>query len=306
MSKLPAVSIIMPAYNAAKTILESVQSVFEQTFSNWELLIINDGSKDNTLEVLSSLKDARIKILTQQNQGVASARNHGLREARGRYIAFLDSDDLWLPSKLEKQIAIFEQCDDEVGLVYTRHRGFTRHPLESFSMDIDVSLGLSNPYHCLLVADYIPTLTVMIRSSLVSEIGYFNEKLHGTEDWDYWLRIVKSHGLHRVDEELALYRLSPNSLSGNREKHFIQEWKVIEAHVIASPSLPKRVINMSVIHWKVKKTIYLINMYLFKDAVREILEIKKYAPIYLINIYYAVRYFFVAKIVRIINKVQRR
>lgn len=253
MAKSPQVSVIMPAFNAAKTIGVAILSVLGQTFNNWELLIINDGSTDNTIDVIAQFNDSRIRPISQVNLGVAAARNAGMKQAYGEYIAFLDSDDLWLPTKLEKQVLLFSQSTKQLGMVYTKHRGFTDDPMNSFGMDVDASIGYDNDYHRLLIMDYIPTLTVMIKASLISDIGYFRENLRGTEDWDYWIRVAKSYQLERVNEELALYRISSNSLSRNKEKHAIEELKVLNLHFTAEANIPLSVYHMAKLYWSVKK-----------------------------------------------------
>ena len=173
----PKISVIMPAFNAGMTIVSAVESVIAQTFSDWELLIVNDGSTDHTLKQVAHFADQRIRVISQLNQGVASARNAGLDLAAGEFIAFLDSDDLWFPSKLEKQIKAFASFGNEVGLVYTKYRGFTDDSSDSHSLGFDGMELLSDDYYSLLVMDYIPTLTVMIRSHVLKNVGmlfFFN------------------------------------------------------------------------------------------------------------------------------------
>jgi len=283
MSDLPQVSVVMPAFNAAKTISIAIQSVLDQTITNWELLIINDGSTDNTLEVIAQFNDPRISTITQVNQGVAAARNTGLRQARGRYIAFLDSDDLWLPEKLQKQLSIFAKSTDKLGLVYTKHRGFVQDTKKSFSMDVDASIGYSNDYYRLLIIDYVPTLTVMIRASIVSEIGYFREDFRGTEDWDYWIRVSQVYNLARVDDELALYRIAPNSLSRNKDRHAIEELKVLDSHLACKSSIPTSVRHMARLFWQVKKIRHQLGDARVRLAFTSLRELIHLRPLYLIN-----------------------
>jgi len=291
MNLPPRVSIIMPAFNAAETIAVSIESVLGQTFDNWELLVINDGSTDHTLDVIRQFDDDRIRVLSKKNEGVAAARNTGLRQANGEFVAFLDSDDLWLAPKLEKQIALFDRYGGELGLVYTKYRGFTADSVQSFSIDVDTSIGYDNDYHRLLIMDYVPTLTVMIRASLISDIGYFREDLRAAEDWDYWIRIAESFDLKRVNEVMALYRISPNSLSSNQEKQLSEEWKVISSHVIASTTLPQCVISMSVIFWRVKKIRYLVRVRAYMNAIREIGTVLQQIPSCFRNLFFIIKYF---------------
>lgn len=310
MSTSPQVSVIMPAFNAEKTISAAVESVFKQTFENWELLVINDGSTDSTLDIMSQFNDERIRLITQVNQGVAAARNTGLRQANGEYIAFLDSDDLWLPTKLEKQAALLKRSGIELGLVYTKHRGFIDDPTQSFSMDVDASIGYDNDYHRLLIMDYVPTLTVMIRASLISDIGYFREDLRGTEDWDYWIRIAKYYGLERVNEELALYRISPNSLSRNKDKHAIEELKVLDMHLSADSNIPRTVCHMARAYWCVKKIRHQLQWSASKNLLLSLNELTRLRPVYFRNYYWlfkwTIAYLYERHVVRLLKCECRR
>lgn len=299
MSARPQVSVVMPAFNAANTICAAVESVLGQTFHNWELLVINDGSTDHTLDVMEQFNDERIKLITQVNQGVAAARNTGLRQARGEYIAFLDSDDLWLPTKLEQQIAIFKRSGIELGLVYAKHRGFVKEPAQSFSMDVDASIGYDNDYHRLLIMDYVPTLTVMIRASLISEIGYFREDLRGTEDWDYWIRVAKHSNIVRVNEELALYRISPNSLSRNKDRHSIEELKVLKQHLSVGSNVPSPVAHMAFVFWYAKKIRHQLGERNLKKVLDSLYEMLRQKPAYWRNFYWLAKWtisYFIARI----------
>jgi glycosyltransferase involved in cell wall biosynthesis len=285
MNARPMVSIIMPAYNASKTITDSINCVLAQTYEHWELLIINDGSTDNTWKVLTQFDERRIKVFTQVNKGVAVARNTGLKHAQGEYIAFLDSDDLWLTTKLEKQILLFEGSSNRLGLIYTKYRSFYKDISRSFSMDIDAPIGYLNPYHRLLIMDYVPTLTVMIKASIVNDIGYFSEDLRGTEDWDYWIRIAKSYRIERLNEELAFYRISPNSLSRNKDKHSIEELKVLDRHLTGKLDIPPTVCHMAHTFWYFKKIRHQLASGHFKNVINSTLLLIQLRPIYLINFF---------------------
>ena len=310
MSISQQVSVIMPAFNAEKTIGASVESVLGQTFENWELLVINDGSTDRTIDIMAQFNDKRIRLITQENQGVAAARNTGLRQASGEYVAFLDADDLWLPTKLEKQVALFNRSGIQLGLVYTKHRGFIENLAQSFSMDVDASIGYDNLYHRLLIMDYVPTLTVMIRASLIAEIGYFREDLRGTEDWDYWIRIAKYYALERVNEELALYRISPNSLSRNKDKHAIEELKVLDRHLSADSNIPWTVCHMARAYWCVKKIRHQLQWRETKNLLSNLNELIKLRPVCFRNYYWlfkwTIAYLYERHVVRLLKSESHR
>jgi glycosyltransferase involved in cell wall biosynthesis len=290
MSPNSRVSVIMPAFNAAKTIGAAVESVLAQTYRDWELLVVNDGSTDSTLDIMAQFRDERIRTITQVNQGVAAARNAGMKRASGAYIAFLDSDDLWLPTKLEKQVSAFELSGASLGLVYTRHRGFIEDVSRSFSMDVDASIGFADDWHRLLIMDYIPTLTVMMRASLVPEVGYFCEDLRGTEDWDYWIRIAKHSKLARVNEELALYRISPHSLSRNKERHSLEELKVLNQYLKAGSNVPGPVIHMAFLFWYIKKIRYQLAEWSLKKALTSLKDMVHLQPAYMRNYYWLTKW----------------
>lgn len=206
------VSIIMPAYNAERTIKESIQSVLNQTYTNWELLVIDDGSADSTGELVREVaaRDRRVKLINNQaNLGVVATRNHGLVEASGEYIAFLDSDDLWKPKKLERQLdymekkqAVFSFSACEVT------NGIVRHVPEKLD------------FKHALYGNVMPCLTVMIHKSRWQE-RYPNCKIEFPdirhEDYALWLKMLRTGEVaYGIQEPLAVYREGGESLSGNK------------------------------------------------------------------------------------------
>lgn len=213
------VSIIMPAYNSANYIKDSIESVLRQSYPYWELLVIDDGSSDNTAEIVKAYNDKRIVYLHQPNQGVAAARNYGLAEAKGRFIAFLDSDDIWLSEKLSSQLAFMQSQD--IGFSYTEYCQFWDNPAETGEL---IKIQDSVDYHELLKGNDIGCLTVML-DKCKCQIPYMPADRH--EDYITWLNIMKSgmraFGLH---EDLARYRKSSNSLSGNKWKSLQWTWQV--------------------------------------------------------------------------------
>ncbi len=228
MENKPLVSIIMPAFNAEKTILESIESVLSQTYRNWELIVINDGSLDRTSAVVLAINDERLRLIEQENGGVAKARNNGINNAKGEYIAFLDSDDLWLEDKLEKQVSVLV-----VGkhvMCYSKTWCF-RDSLNQIS-DSFVNIAMNfEDKDKILIYDFIPTLTVLISKEVLDEVGCFDETLRGTEDWDLWIRVLQKYEAIYLEEFLAKYRMSKTGLSGNLEKHIFEEEKVWEKHI---------------------------------------------------------------------------
>lgn len=217
------VSIITPAYNAAAYIAETIASVFAQTYTNWEMLIVNDCSKDNTAEIVQSYaaKDKRIKLINlTQNSGAAVARNTVIKNAKGRYIAFLDSDDLWKKEKLQKQIEFIQQ--NGYAFTYTGYEHF-KETKENIHNIVKVSKSLN--YKQALKGNQIGCLTVMLDRKQIQNIHFTTQK---HEDYILWLNILKQ-GItaYGIQESLALYRTgNSKSISSNKLQSAIWTWKV--------------------------------------------------------------------------------
>jgi glycosyltransferase involved in cell wall biosynthesis len=221
------VSIIMPAYNAEETIKESIQSVINQTYGNWELLVVNDGSSDNTVAIIESYEDARIKLINQKNSGVSSARNNALRQAIGEYVSFLDSDDLWVETKLEVQMQYLQE--NNLKFVYSKSYSFLNDSDNIKKAFKFVKLDFKDREE-ILIYDFIPILTVVFHKSILKEVGLFDESLQGTEDWDLWIRVLQKYEAGLIDKYLAKYRIATTGLSKNFPKHFTEEEKVFKKH----------------------------------------------------------------------------
>jgi glycosyltransferase involved in cell wall biosynthesis len=207
---MPKISVIIPAYNAERTILETIQSVRQQTFQDFELIIIDDGSKDRTLELLQTIKDDRLKIFSYENGGVAAARNRGIFNANGDYIAFLDADDLWTPDKLESQLAALQQ-HPEAGVAYSWTYYFmdgqerTLHPGKQLFYQ-------GNVYAQLLVNNFLASgSNPMICRKVIESVGQFDSACTPCEDWDFYLRLAARCFFVVVPKHQILYRQSSNS-----------------------------------------------------------------------------------------------
>ncbi|MFP4387620.1 MAG: glycosyltransferase family 2 protein [Desulfococcaceae bacterium] len=200
MNTSPLISVVIPAYNRAWTLRNAVDSVLDQAYSPFELLVIDDGSADETPALLREYGD-RIRVFRQSNQGVGAARNRGIAVARGSLIAFLDSDDRWLPGKLAAQAAFFEEhpealiCQTEEIWVRNgvRVNPRRRHQKRS-GMIFEPSLAL-----CL-----VSPSAVMVRRSLFDEVGRFDETLPACEDYDLWLRVSRRHPVHLIETPLIV------------------------------------------------------------------------------------------------------
>jgi teichuronic acid biosynthesis glycosyltransferase TuaG len=216
------VSIITPAYNAEKYLKHTIESVISQDYDNWELLIVDDCSKDNSRLMAEGYmeRDPRIKLISlEKNSGVAVARNTGIKVAKGRYIAFLDSDDLWHPNKLSKQISFMKKN----GYAFT----FTGNGVINDS-GVKLNKVFKVPkqvnYKRLLRGNLIHCLTVILDKQQITNIQM--PRL-GHEDYATWLSILKQgHVAYGLNENLALYRKAQNSLSSNKFKTIKWNWKI--------------------------------------------------------------------------------
>ena len=223
--KEPFISIIMPLYNCEKFITESINSVISQTYKNWELIIVDDKSTDDSYAIVKklSLNEPRIKLHQMQtNSGVAKVRNHALSLAAGEYIAFLDSDDVWLSDKLDKQLHFM--MDKELAFSFTAFSPINEDNTETKRVN-HVPQKLT--YKDLLKRTAIGCLTVMYDVSKVGKC-YFDTSLAKHEDYQCWLEILKgipyAGGL---DESLAYYRVRESSLSSNKIVAASYVWKII-------------------------------------------------------------------------------
>jgi len=210
---MPKISVIIPVYNGEQTIRETIESVLDQTFSDFELIVINDGSQDSTLEVVASFKDARLQVFSYPNAGVSASRNRGLSHASGKFISFLDADDLWAPDKLEAQLkALEENPQAAIAYSWTDHideSGQFLRPSSHTTINGDV-------YANLLLGNFLKTgSNVLIRAQALTSVGGFDESLTHAEDWDMWLRLAVSHHFVAVPYPQVLYRISPNSACCN-------------------------------------------------------------------------------------------
>ncbi len=200
----PTVSVVIPTYQRAYSVGRAIDSALAQTFSDLEVLVIDDGSTDGTDAQVMSIDDPRVRyVRVPRNAGVASARNRGIRESRGRYLAFLDSDDIWFPDKIARQLERFEHAGDDLGLVYggvEQHdgRGATETTRPSHRGRLHRQLLERNVIHG-------GGSNVMIPRHVVARVGFFDESLPAIEDYDYWLRISRGHEIDFVDAVVMRY-----------------------------------------------------------------------------------------------------
>lgn len=218
--QLPLVSIITPAFNAARFIQETIQSVQTQTYQHWEMIIVDDCSRDHTCEIIQHrvAADRRVRLIKHtHNGGPSAARNTALKAARGRYIAFLDSDDLWLPSKLERQLAFMQES--KAALSFTQYRRISETGEACGRL---MSIPQTLTYHDLLKNTAMATLTVIIDREMTGSFAMVNTHY---DDFTLWLLLLKrgftAYGLR---EDLARYRIVGTSWSRHKGKSAMWVW----------------------------------------------------------------------------------
>jgi glycosyltransferase involved in cell wall biosynthesis len=201
------VSIIIPSYNAAAYVKYAVDSALAQTYKNCEVIVVDDGSTDNTRQVLAPYIDSgKIKYIYHENKGLAGARNTGIKNSSGEYIALLDADDIFLPEKIAEQVRVLEENTD-FGVCYSDLIHFSdSEPRKFYHHRYKYPSG--NIFEPLLHKQFINPLTVMARREVFEQCGYFNESLRRSEDWDLWLRWAHAGvKFYYLDKPLAYYRV---------------------------------------------------------------------------------------------------
>lgn len=218
------VSVIMPVHNAAAYVEEAIRSVMSQSYGNWELLVVNDNSTDNSLDIITRLaaEDSRIKVLNNPTPTgyPATPRNLAVEHAKGRYIAFLDSDDVWLPGKFEHQLPFFNESE-KIGVVFSNYEKIDE---ESNREERIVKARKITTYRKLLLGNVIGNVTAMYDVKRVGKV-YFPPVRH--EDYAMWLSILKRGFVARnTGGVTALYRVSENSVSSRKRRLLTWQWNI--------------------------------------------------------------------------------
>ena len=223
---MPLISVVIPVFNGEKTIKETIDSVLKQTFTDFELIVINDGSQDLTVEVVEKIQDSRIQVYSYQNAGLAASRNRGIDRSTGEYIAFIDADDMWTPDKLEAQFnALKSHPEAAVAYSWTDY-------IDEYSQFLGKGGHITvngNIYPHLLLTDLLENgSNPLIRKQAFIEVGNFDESLRAAEDWDMLLRLAIRYHFIAVSSPQVLYRISSNSMSFNVLQQERESLKVIE------------------------------------------------------------------------------
>jgi glycosyltransferase involved in cell wall biosynthesis len=236
----PRVSILIPAYNRANYLPETIDSVLKQSFRELDVIVVDDGSTDKTSQVVRAIADPRVQYIYQENRGVSGALNTAWRAARGEYIAFLGSDDVMLPTQIETLLKIIER-DTFLGLVYARAQA-----IDPQGNPLPQILGSSPKFAgrelaSLLYGDCVCGIACIVRRNVLERVGGYDETLIANEDWDIWIRMAEVTRFAFHDEILARYRMHPTSLTGARSAHYrrviIDRVRLIENYY-ARPNVP--------------------------------------------------------------------
>ena len=245
----PLVSVVMPAYNAGRYVAEAIESVRAQSYERWELIVVDDGSRDNTAEVVEgfALKDARIKCLRRQNGGQGAARNTALAQAWGPLVAFLDADDLWIPGKLSLQVSTLIETEAQV--VFSDGFYFTDDDTTDESLPFETMKGKfagEEMFKLLFAYNRIHVLSVLVRRDALDAVGLFEESrlCQNCEDYDLWIKLARDgavfYGMH---EHLVRYRRHAGSMTASQVKALtpmIATLKKYASDIRLSPVLVRR------------------------------------------------------------------
>ena len=231
---MPIISVIIPAYNAEATIQETIESVQKQTFSNFEIVIIDDGSSDRTLDIIQKIADPRIKCFSYENGGNSLARNRGISHATGDFVSFIDADDLWTPDKLELQLAALQKYA-EASVAYSWTTNFTNGQEESV-FPCNPIFFEGNVYDKLLVNNFVANgSNILVCRKAIELVGEFEPTLKRCADWDFYIRLAAKCHFVVVPKHQIFYRQTSSSLSMNIDLVEQQSVRVIDRAYQSAP-----------------------------------------------------------------------
>jgi glycosyltransferase involved in cell wall biosynthesis len=238
----PAVSVLLPTRDRASRVGVSIESVLKQSFEDFELILIDDGSRDNTGEVAGRFRDPRMRILTQDRLGLSRALNAGLAVARGRYVAQIDSDDAWLPHLLETQVAVLE-AEPDAGLVYARAAVVDQNGQPTEEVWGGPLRWPDDPLASLLYNDPVCNITALKRRECIDRVGPFDVSLDRSNDWDLHIRIAHDFGVRFNDAVLAHIGRYGDNLTFELDEVLETRVRVLDK-LFAQPDLPAAVQDM--------------------------------------------------------------
>jgi glycosyltransferase involved in cell wall biosynthesis len=227
---MPTVSIIIPTYNREHLLGRAIQSVLDQTYQNFELIIVDDGSTDDTERLVKSFNSEKIRYIRHgENKGPSAARNTGIQSAKGDYIAFQDSDDEWMPRKLEKQMRTFETAQPEVGIVYTDFIFITTNK-RKFMPAAGVSPKDGDIFSNLLKGNFVSLQATVVKRECFERAGIFDERFPPLADWELLLRMSRHYQFKCINEPLVIMYRQPDSISENKRAYIRAHKLILEAY----------------------------------------------------------------------------
>lgn len=228
----PLVSVIIPTYNRAFCLADAIKSVLGQTYSNIEIIVIDGPSTDDTEKVINKLGEKKVTYMQEgKAKGAGAARNTGIKAAHGDYIAFQDSDNIWLSDKLEKQMKMLLVSPKEVGMIYTGYKKIHNDVYKGYYPQRRIVNKAGFILSELLRENFIGCQTVLIKKECFDQIGVFDEQLPTTEDWDLFLRISKCYKILCIDEPLALSYIQADSISIDLKKMITAFKLILNNHI---------------------------------------------------------------------------
>jgi glycosyltransferase involved in cell wall biosynthesis len=249
----------MPAYNVEAYIKTAIKSVLKQSYQKFELIIVNDGSTDNTSKIISDFDDPRIIVIHQNNKGLGAARNVGISKAKNEFIAFLDSDDMWRDDKLQNIINNYNP-EKNIGVYYSDVIEFRNDSSDGIPSRYSESIPKRDTKELILIYDFIVVSSAVVPKYVIEEFEGFDENLYGTEDWDLWIKIGQKYDFKKINEFDCYYRINQNGLSKNRKEFLKKEYKVIKKHLIDGNLGTLEIKNLSLWVWYKKNFyFYLLN-----------------------------------------------
>lgn len=212
MMKLPRVSVVIPTYNRASLIRETIESVCAQSFRDIEILVVDDGSKDNTAEIVKGIDDFRIQYLYQENRGVAAALDTGWRAACGEYIGIIGSDDVWLPDLLDALVPLLD-ANSQGGVAYARAQGMDEQGNFLPQLTGAPERFPGHTLKSLLYGDFVSAIAVVVRREALAQANGYDKTLIANEDWDLWIRLAMHWSVHYDPVIRARYRYHRGNLT---------------------------------------------------------------------------------------------
>ncbi|MEF3128723.1 glycosyltransferase family A protein [Rhizobium leguminosarum] len=251
-SDQPLVAVVIPAFNASTYIERTLRSAMRQTYAALEIIVVNDGSTDDTAKLVEQIaaSDSRIRLLSTPNRGVAAARNTGIEASSGRFVAFLDADDLWHPTKIEKQVSALTRLSSHWAAVYTLHYVINEDDEIIRPGSSDVARGYIYARH--LNVKYIGNgSALLVRRNAALAIGGFDSSyaaagIGGCEDLDFELKLAARHFIEVVPERLVGYRKHPGSMSSDHLRMGKSALEVVRRSLAANPQLPRYAIGSAI------------------------------------------------------------